>query len=198
MGISERRQKETESLKERVLDTAEQIFVHEGVQQVTMRRIAAEVEYAPTVLYRLFKDKADLLDHLIARGYKGVRDRYDRVRQQHHEEPGEYLESILAAYIDYALAHPNHYRMWFDTSDMRSDGQQLLMSHGRLTYVVFQVWLDGIDACRRAGQFGERDTHDIFQILWSRVHGLISVRLQHPGMDWAPVTNHLKEALRFL
>jgi AcrR family transcriptional regulator len=49
------------------------------MEQVTMRRIAASIDYAPTVLYRLFANKADLTDHLIARGYSGVRDRYEAV-----------------------------------------------------------------------------------------------------------------------
>ena len=79
MGVSTRKQKETEALREQVLDTAEDIFVREGIEQVTMRRIAASIDYAPTVLYRLFANKADLTDHLIARGYNGVRDQYDAV-----------------------------------------------------------------------------------------------------------------------
>ena len=68
MSTSERRKKETGVLRERVLETAEQIFVTEGAQHVTMRRIASAIEYAPTVLYRLFANKDDLMDHLIVRG----------------------------------------------------------------------------------------------------------------------------------
>ena len=66
MTASTRKQKETETLREQVLDKAEEIFVQEGIGRVTMRRIAAGVDYAPTVLYRLFANKADLIDHLIA------------------------------------------------------------------------------------------------------------------------------------
>ena len=107
MGIATRKQKETEALRKRVLDTAEDIFVREGINQVTMRRIAASVDYAPTVLYRLFANKADLMDHLIARGYTGVRDQYEDVRQQKNLGPKAMLEGILATYADYALNHPD-------------------------------------------------------------------------------------------
>jgi len=68
VGITERRKRETEALRQRVLDEAEDIFAREGVENVTMRRIAARVEYAPTLLYRLFANKNDLMDNLIARG----------------------------------------------------------------------------------------------------------------------------------
>jgi hypothetical protein len=40
-----------------------------------------------------------------------------------------------------------------------------------------------------------RDSLHVFQILWSRIHGLISLRLRHPGLPWMPVARHLEDAL---
>lgn len=195
MGVSERRKKETEALRRQVLDVAEDIFVKEGVEHVTMRRIAAEVEYAPTVLYRLFKNKNDLLENLIARGYSGVRERYEGVLKRNDMEPLEALDKILQVYVAYALDHPNHYRMWFDTGILRLDDRSLKMSHGRLQYIVFQTWFDRIEACLDVGLFPGRTSLEVFQVLWSRIHGLISLRIQHPNFPWMPVKRHLKVVL---
>lgn len=186
-----RRQRETAALRERVLDKAEYIFVREGIERVTMRRIATSIDYAPTVLYRLFANKADLVDHLIARGYAGVRNKYKEVLDRQDTDPVTALKGILKAYVDYALSHPNHYRMWFETSSVRFEKQELHMTHGRLEYVVFKTWLDCIEACQADGMFSQRGSMDVFQILWSRIHGLISLRLQHPDMTWMPVKQHL-------
>ena len=76
------------------------------------------------------------------------------------------------------------------------EGQQLRTTHGRLQFVLYQAWLDGIEACRSEGLFAGWDLQDVFQILWSRVHGLISLRLQHPEMPWIPVARHLDSVLR--
>lgn len=195
MGISDRKQKETEELRERVLDAAEDIFVKEGGQNVTMRRIASMVEYAPTVLYRLFTDKNDLMDHLIARGYGGVRRLYEEVLDRDHRDPLQTLSGILEVYTDYALAHPNHYLMWFETSNIRLEAGGLKMSHGRLEFVVFQPWIDAIKACSRAGLFPELDEQGVFQVLWARLHGLISLRLKNPDYPWLPVATHLARVL---
>jgi len=192
---SARKLKEMEALREQVLDTAEDIFVREGISRVTMRRIASGIDYAPTVLYRLFANKADLMDHLIARGYKGVRDQYQAVLKQQGSGPDSMLKSILATYIDYALSHPNHYRMWFDTSSIRLEESRLRMTHGRLEYVVFQVWIDGIASCQQDGWFPGWEPLEVFQVLWSRVHGLISLRLQHPYMPWMPVARQVDQLL---
>ena len=195
MGISDRRKRETETLRNRVLEAAEEIIAREGAQQVTMRRIAASVDYAPTVLYRLFANKDDLMDHLIARGYGGVWRRYDKVLRRRDLKPLQTLERILKAYFDYALGHPNHYRMWFETGELSQEGDQLKMTHGRLDFAVFQPWLDCIEACRLAGYFPGRDRFQVFQLLWPRMHGLISLRLQHPKLPWPSVGKHLKEVL---
>lgn len=190
-----RRQRETAALKERVLDKAESIFVREGIERVTMRRIATSIDYAPTVLYRLFTNKADLVDHLIARGYEGVRSKYKEVLDQQDTDPMTTLKGILTTYVDYALSHPNHYRMWFETSSVRFEKQELHMTHGRLEYVVFNTWLDCIEACQADGMFSQWSSMQVFQILWSRIHGLISLRLQHPDMSWMPIKQHLEMAL---
>lgn len=195
MGISERKERETEALRERVLDAAEDIMVSEGVRHITMRRIASMVEYAPTVLYRLFANKDDLMDHLIARGYRGVRRRYEEALGSAGGDPLARLTAVLDAYTGYALSHPSHYRMWFETSQVRVEEGIMKMSHGRLEYVVFQQWIDAIEDCRRQGLFPGLDALQVFQVLWARVHGLISLRLKSPAFPWLPVEQHLSRVL---
>ncbi|MCP4897686.1 MAG: TetR/AcrR family transcriptional regulator [bacterium] len=195
MGVSDRKKRETEILRQRVLDVAEEIIAKEGVGNVTMRRIASSVEYAPTVLYRLFANKDDLMDHLIARGYVGVRQRYEETLSESSSDPLSALAGILRVYADYALAYPNHYRMWFATSDIRQKHDDLKMRHGRLEFVVFQTWFDCIEACREAGLFQGRSQMETFQTIWARMHGFISLRIQHPGFPWLPVDKHLDEVL---
>ena len=134
MSVLSRKQKETEALREKVLDTAEDIFVREGIEQVTMRRIATSIDYAPTVLYRLFDNKADLMDHLIARGYTGVRLGYEKVLDTENLDSKAKLEGILVTYVDYALSHPYHYRMWFRSSSLLVQNQQLLMTQRLLKH----------------------------------------------------------------
>lgn len=190
-----RKERETEVLRRRVLEAAEDIFVSEGEHRVTMRRVAARVEYAPTLLYRLFADKNDLMNHLIARGYEGVHRHYEEVARREDLGALETLNEILRGYVAYALDHPNHYRMWFRTGRLRKRNRALVMTHGQTGYTVFQPWLDAIHACQEAGHFPGREPLEIFQVLWSRVHGVISLRLQHRDFPWMPVDRHLEQAL---
>jgi AcrR family transcriptional regulator len=193
MSDSGRKTNNDKELCRRVLDVAEEIVAREGVRRVTMRRIAAAVGYAPTVLYRLFDSKADLMDHLITRGYEGVRRRYEEVPEQPTALAA--LRALLLAYVVYALEHRNHYGMWFNTGVLRLVDGRMRMRHGRIEYTVFQTWLERIEACQAEGSFPDRPAQDVFQTLWARVHGLISLRLQHPEYPWPPPERHLDEVL---
>jgi AcrR family transcriptional regulator len=60
MGIRERRARQKSSLRRQILDAARQMFAEEGYERVSMRRLAARIEYSPTAIYLYFKDKDEL------------------------------------------------------------------------------------------------------------------------------------------
>ena len=70
MGIPERKERAREDLRKRILAAAEELFVREGYEKVSMRKIARRIEYSPTTIYHHFKDKAELFACLLE-GYHG-------------------------------------------------------------------------------------------------------------------------------
>ena len=64
MGVAERRDREREEVRRKILDAARELFTAEGYERVTMRRIAEAIEYSPTTIYNHFQDKDDLLQAL--------------------------------------------------------------------------------------------------------------------------------------
>ena len=46
MGVQERRARQKESIREEILDAARTLFVKEGYEHVSMRKIAEKIEYA--------------------------------------------------------------------------------------------------------------------------------------------------------
>lgn len=64
MGVQERRAREKKELRQEILDAAREMFVRDGFENVSMRKIAEKIEYSPTTIYLYFQDKADLLDCL--------------------------------------------------------------------------------------------------------------------------------------
>ena len=60
MGIAERRTRHKASLRNEILDAARALFVEEGYDAVSMRKVAQRIEYSPTTIYLYFKDKGEL------------------------------------------------------------------------------------------------------------------------------------------
>ena len=62
MGLKERREREREEVRGKILDAARELFVAEGYAAVTMRKIAAAIEYSPTAIYLHFRDKEAVIN----------------------------------------------------------------------------------------------------------------------------------------
>ncbi len=195
MGIRSRQEKQRDELKRNILAAAEELFASEGYKNVSMRKIAKKIDYSPTTIYRYFKNKEDLIGHLIAIGYSGVHDIYQQILANRPESSLATLNRIIAAYVKFCIAYPNHYELWFATSEITLKNDEFQMKHGELSYKVYQTWLDLIDECKADGQFKDKETVVVFQLLWGLVHGLVSLRLHHPGFPWMELDDHIKELL---
>jgi AcrR family transcriptional regulator len=70
MGIVERRQREKQQMRRQILDTAMDLFIENGYEEVSIRRIADHIEYSPATIYLYFQDKDDILFVLHEEGFE--------------------------------------------------------------------------------------------------------------------------------
>jgi AcrR family transcriptional regulator len=80
MGIKERQERDREAVRRSILDAARDLFVAEGFQNVSIRKIAERIEYSPAAIYGYFPSKDDIFFSLAEEGFhllgdpQGVRD----------------------------------------------------------------------------------------------------------------------------
>src|SRR5260370_2369163 len=94
------------------MDAASELFVRDGYENVSMRRIAEKIEYSRTKIYIYFKDKAQLLDQVSRETFGRLVQRLSKIMDQ-PGDPVERLKRGLIAYIEFGLANPHHYRATF-------------------------------------------------------------------------------------
>ena len=51
MGITDRKEREKQELKELILKEAKAVFLEEGYEKTSIRKIADRIEYSPTTIY---------------------------------------------------------------------------------------------------------------------------------------------------
>ncbi len=186
MGTLERRAREKEETRTRILDAARELFAADGVEAVTMRAIAERIEYTPTAIYHHFKDKQALIAELVARDFGALGQAIGRIRLI--DDPVERLRRLGLAYVDFGLGHPAHYRFMFMTPKEGLDYGAIHAgknpeedAYGMLRETVAV----GIAAGRFRPEF--TDVEELAQICWSAVHGLVSLHLAKgcdPWIDW--------------
>lgn len=74
MGIKERRNIEKTKMKRKIMQAAIDIIEHEGYEKLSIRKIAAKIEYSPTTIYLYYTDKAEIITDMSNELYRKVFD----------------------------------------------------------------------------------------------------------------------------
>src|SRR3954462_6112871 len=77
MGIKERQERDREAVRRAILDAARELFVTEGFQNVSIRKIAERIEYSPAAIYGYFPSKDDIFFALADEGFRLLHAQYD-------------------------------------------------------------------------------------------------------------------------
>jgi AcrR family transcriptional regulator len=167
MGITERREREREEVRRKILDAARDLFATEGYDKVTMRRIADAIEYSPTTIYNHFEDKDDVVDCLCREDFTSLLSHLGQGPLP--DDPVETIRQLGRAYADFGKANPNHYRFMFMTQKQREHD---LSEPGEQAFLLLHT------AVRRAvdrGAFAKGNVDTMAQVLWSSIHGAVAL-----------------------
>jgi AcrR family transcriptional regulator len=100
------------ALRDRIVEAASKVFVEEGYENLSMRRVALEAGCSQMAMYRHFANKEALIQHLCAQLYSRF------VVKMNHEiesvdDPWEKLNRFIVAIIGFATSYPDHYSLIF-------------------------------------------------------------------------------------
>jgi len=187
LGPRERREREREEIRGRILDAARELFAGEGVDSVTMRRIADKIEYSPTAIYFHFRDKESLLEELCDCDFRAFAQGFGVIAQM--PDPLERLRAAGYAYVDFGLKNPSHYRLMFMTP---KNAQSKTITKGDPAEDAY-AFVKGIVIELMAKGLLREDLTDpdlISQVIWSSIHGLAALEIakcNDKWVDWRPV-----------
>jgi len=191
MGVTERRAREKEALRQSILDAARQLVIEQGHDNLSIRKIAEKIEYAPSTIYLYFQDRYEILASICT-------DVFERLTSQLEELAARDLDPItglregLKCYIRFGLEHRSHYQVTFMTpipelppghpSACEAADQAGIRCYNCLRIAIQK----GIDA----GVLKPGDTHLLAQSVWLAIHGLVSGLICMGHDKEFPWTNH--------
>jgi AcrR family transcriptional regulator len=183
MGSRERRSRERVETRQKILDTARDMFVQHGYGATTMRAIADRIEYTPTAIYHHFRNKEALLRELVNTDFHALAAAFQRIGRI--EDPFERLRRIGEAYVAFALEHAMHYQFMFMTPHPNvSDERAAIRGDPSEDAYAFlrATCADLIATGRLRPEFNDPD--EVAQMAWSSLHGLIALHIAKEDDEW--------------
>ena len=187
MGVKERREREKLETRDRILDAARELFMAEGYEGVSMRKIADKVEYSPTAIYVHFQDKDQLFREICHEDFRRLAQSLIGLAQI--VDPVERLKKIGPAYVEFGHKHPNHYRTMFMTPHPPIlEEEAALAGRGNPEEDAYEFLRATVQEAMKAGAFREelKDADLVAQTLWAGVHGVISRYIAKSEDKWVP------------
>jgi AcrR family transcriptional regulator len=181
-----------------ILRAAERIFVAEGYEGATIRKIADEVGVSSTCLYMHFRDKDQILLEICTSAMEELLAINNAIAEQ-PIDPVERVRRMLGAYVQFALSNPNAYRLVFCAPHAPMASHRAATTH-ELGAQSRERFSGAVREIAAAGRLKSGDPQTVYQALWAACHGLASLMITKPDLDWSPaaeLTGLLVDGLLF-
>ncbi len=175
MAVSDRKEREKEEMKRKILIAAKNLFLDVGFEKTSIRNIADLIEYSPSTIYLYFKDKNDLLYALHSEAFSGLMQTFDAAI--HISEPFEQLIAMGREYLKFAFENPELYDLMFIMSaPIESlDCCDEIWKEGHTSFDMLKAM---ITRCQAIGYFKNQEIEDLAMTVWATVHGLATIQLR--------------------
>jgi AcrR family transcriptional regulator len=140
----------------------------DGVEQLTLRGVGEKLGVSRTALYRHFSGKQALLAAVGREGFRTLRLALVEAWERHGRgRPG--FEAMGLAYVQFAVAHPAHYRVMFGRflESCAKDAEFV-----QEAAAAFQALVDSLVEQQQAGLVRQDDPRLLARFVWSVVHGI--------------------------
>src|SRR5579872_4774348 len=111
MVVKERKARDREEMRETILQSAHQLFVDKGFEDVSIRNIAEAIEYSPATIYLYFKDKNEIFYALHGEAFKKFNTYMLELGTI--KDPFKRLIRMGEKYMEFTFEFPKYYDIMF-------------------------------------------------------------------------------------
>ena len=196
----ERRGREKAELRTKMLDAARELFVSEGYDAVTMRKVAERIEYSPTAIYLHFADKDALIRDLCVHDFSAFAARFAEAASV--ADPIERLRRAGEVYVAFALGHPQQYRLMFMTPypPVEPDAEQAV-DPAQNSYLFLRTTIaQAIEQGRLRPEHSNAEL--VAQTVWAGMHGVVSLHIakgcEGGWIQWTPIEQRIRAMVEMI
>ncbi len=164
-------------MRDAIIEAALELFLSEGYQQTSIRRIAEKIEYTPGAIYSYFKDKDEILYEIHIRGFARLFEYLKGALDESNPLDKLYKTGLL--YVKFAFENPEHYDLMFVSRAIpRSFGKTGEEEKWKEGGHAYGVLVQAVSECMEKNLIPACDINAASYALWSMVHGMIALVLR--------------------
>lgn len=162
--------------RERILASACDLYLRQGLDGFSMRKLAKAVGVTAPAIYRHFDGREAVLADVLREAHRT----FSRYLYRALAAPTP-LERFVAAgdgYLDFVIDHPRWYGM-MHTAPEHLGMDELPEDIEALQNAIHQFWNDRVRECMQAGILKDGDPEETSVTMWAHAHGM--AQLYHRG-----------------
>ena len=163
--------------KEQILRCARDLYLSDGIEGFSMRKLARCVGCTAPALYRHYESKDEVMREVVTEAYHLFTQYLYRALEG--TTPTERFLLAGRSYFDFALEQPALYEIIYVPAEVLG-AQSVDASIAEQASAVGQFWSDRVREMMDAGFLKKGDPFEISTTLWGHAHGLISI--YHRGL----------------
>ena len=162
-----------EELTDLAVSAASKIIAEEGVQALTIRKVASDIGYAPGSIYNVVENIDDLIGRVNARTMGMLNDRLTKINWT--EDATTNVRLLLATFLDFEAANP---RLWAANTEYDPNPD----------FVNTEAYLSEVETSLQIGEAAisplftrhpEGAARLAIHVLWASLQGILT--LSHSG-----------------
>jgi AcrR family transcriptional regulator len=182
-------------LRRALLQAAVRTIRTDGVGGLTLRGVGSTLGVSRTALYRHFADKAALLAAVAAEGFRMLRLELTGAWERGGRGVNGF-QAMGAAYVQFAVTHPSHYRVMFGADIFGVEHAELSTEGAG----AFQVLVDALTELQAQDLARRDDPRQMALFVWAVTHGVamlaIDGRLGPEASAVDGLTRYMTERVR--
>ncbi len=162
------------NLKEELLQTALEMIDTDGLDSITLRDLTQRLGTSRTAVYRHFASKEALILGVIEKGYEHLNLLFTPIFEDRTHSVAERFGAMGRAYLDFAIEHPNLYRLLF--GEMYRKEREEICDYKDETQATGLYALIGLlSEAQEEGIIAQVNPLIQAAMVWASIHGLASL-----------------------
>jgi len=159
-------------LKNSLIEAGKRILAKEGVNGLSLRKVARQAGVSHSAPYAHFTDKQALIAAISTDGFQLLYEKLAETIQRYHDDPHRQLIESAWTYIQFAVDEPDTFKIMFSEVLEREKDYPAFVDVSQRTFkLVEQI----VASCQEGGILRTGAADVMAVVVWGLVHGIISL-----------------------